>query len=71
MKKGNSVKINLTVIEGMHDWVVDEFNAKTKVIQTGQSDSAEFTADKIGTFEFYCSVRIHHKKGMAGKLIAE
>ena len=71
VKKGDKVKINLTVTQGMHDWVVDEFNAKINVIQAGQIDSVEFTADKTGTFEYYCSVPTHRQQGMVGKLIVE
>ena len=71
VKKGDRVKINLAVTQGMHDWVADEFGARTKIIQTGQSDSVEFTADKTGTFEYYCSVPTHRQQGMVGKLIVE
>lgn len=71
VKKGDTVKINFTSTQGMHDWVLDEFNAKTKVIQAGQSDSVEFTADKAGIFEYYCSVPTHRQQGMVGKLIVE
>jgi nitrite reductase (NO-forming) len=71
VKKGTKVKINLTVTQGMHDFVVDEFNARTKQITTGQADSIEFTADKSGTFEYYCSVGTHRQMGMVGKLIVE
>lgn len=71
VKKGDRVRINLTVAQGMHDWVVDEFNARTNVIQAGASDSVEFVADKAGIFEYYCSVPTHRQQGMAGKLIVE
>lgn len=71
VKKGDKVKINLTSTLGMHDWVVDEFNAKTKVVKVGESDSIEFTVDKTGTFEYYCSVPTHRQQGMIGKLIVE
>lgn len=71
VKKGDRVKINLTVELGMHDWVVDEFAAKTTQVTTGQSTSVEFVADKTGTFEYYCSVPTHRLKGMVGKLIVE
>jgi cytochrome c oxidase subunit II len=71
VKKGDKVRINFTSTQGMHDWVVDEFNAKTKVIQAGQSDSVEFLADKTGTFEYYCSMPTHRQQGMVGKLIVE
>jgi nitrite reductase (NO-forming) len=71
VKKGDKVRINFTSTQGMHDWVVDEFSAKTKVLQAGQNDSVEFTADKAGTFEYYCSVPTHRQQGMVGKLIVE
>lgn len=71
VKKGDKVRINLAVTQGMHDWVVDEFNARTQIIQTGQTNSVEFVADKTGTFEYYCSVPTHRQQGMVGKLIVE
>jgi len=71
VKKGDRVRINLTNTEGFHDWVVDEFNARTKQITAGKSDSVEFVADKTGTFEYYCSVGNHRQMGMVGKLIVE
>lgn len=71
VKRGEKVRIDLTVTQGMHAWKVDEFNAQTKQINAGQSDSVTFTADKAGTFEYYCSVANHRQMGMVGKLIVE
>ena len=71
VKKGDKVKIIFKNMEGFHDWVVDEFAAKTKQIQAGQTDSVDFIADKTGTFEYYCSVGTHRQQGMVGKLIVE
>ena len=71
VKKGDKVRINLTSANGFHDWVVDEFDAVTAQVNTGQSASVEFVADKTGTFEFYCSVGSHRAMGMKGKLIVE
>ena len=71
VKQGDTVKIDLTVTDGFHDWVVDEFNAKTERVQGPGSTSVEFVADKIGTFEYYCSVGDHRAKGMVGKFIVE
>jgi len=68
---GDKVKIDLTIKDGFHDWVVDEFNAKTEQKKTGETTSVEFTADKEGTFEYYCSVGSHRAKGMKGNLIVE
>lgn len=71
VKKGDTVKIVLTNSGGMHNWVIDEFNAKTKTIAAGATDTVEFTASKVGTFEYYCSVGNHRQMGMVGKLIVE
>ena len=69
VKEGDAVAINFTSESGFHDWVVDEFNARTKQVQTGNSSSVTFVADKKGTFEYYCSVGQHRANGMFGKLI--
>lgn len=71
VKKGDTVKIILANKEGFHDVVIDEFNVATKKISAGQTDSIEFVADKVGTFEYYCSVGSHRAQGMVGKLIVE
>ncbi|MCB9810566.1 MAG: cupredoxin domain-containing protein [Candidatus Nomurabacteria bacterium] len=71
VNKGDRVTINLTNSSGFHDWVVDEFGAATDRIQAGGNTSVTFVADKIGTFEYYCSVGGHRQAGMVGKLIVE
>lgn len=72
VKQGDKIKINLTSTEGTHDWVVDEFTgAKTSIINNGGSSSVEFVADKIGTFEYYCSIGTHRQMGMVGRLVVE
>lgn len=71
VKKGDRVRINFNSASGFHDWKVDEFKAATKQLNTGQSDSIEFTANTSGTFEYYCSVGQHRAMGMVGKLIVE
>lgn len=71
VKEGDTVTINLTVSDGFHDWVIDEFGAATKQIRTGDTASVTFVADKTGTYEYYCSVGQHRANGMVGKLIVE
>ena len=71
VKKGDKVTINFSSIGGYHDLVVDEFKAATQKVQTGSNTSVTFTADKTGTYEYYCSVDSHRKMGMVGKLIVE
>ncbi len=71
VKKGDKVKIVFENQEGFHDWVIDEFNARTPQIKAGKTEEVEFVADKVGTFEYYCSVGKHRQNGMKGKLIVE
>lgn len=71
VKEGDHVRIEFSSSEGFHDWVVDEFNARTERVNPGSISSVEFVADKKGTFEYYCSVGQHRANGMKGKLIVE
>lgn len=71
VKLGDKVKLTYKNNRGKHDWTLDEFNAKTKLIEAGQSDTIEFTADKKGSFEYYCSVQGHRQAGMKGTFIVE
>lgn len=71
VKQGDTVKIVFTNNEGFHDWVIDEFSARTKQLAAGKSETIEFVADKKGTFEYYCSVGAHRAMGMRGNLIVE
>lgn len=70
---GETITINLSNSDGLHDWVLDEFDAKTKVIKEGEVDSITFTVpdDALGKYEFYCSVGDHRKRGMVGTLTVE
>lgn len=68
VKKGDRVKITYTNGGGTHDFRVDGYNVGTNVLQGGQSQTIEFTADKVGSFEFYCSVGNHRAMGMKGTL---
>ncbi|MEK6860811.1 MAG: cupredoxin domain-containing protein [Nanoarchaeota archaeon] len=70
VKEGDKVKIEFSSQEGFHDWVVDAFGA-TERVSAGASTSIEFTANKIGTFEYYCSVGKHRANGMKGNFIVE
>jgi len=71
VKQGEKTRIVLKNSDGMHDFKVDELNIATAVIQGGQEDFVEFTADKPGQYEFYCSVGNHRQMGMKGKLIVQ
>jgi plastocyanin len=71
VNKGDLVRIKFINTEASHDWVIDEFNARTNRIGAGQSETVEFVPDKTGTFEYYCSVTLHRQFGMKGNLIVE
>lgn len=70
IKRGDKVRIEFKSTQGFHDWVVDEFSVATKQVRdTDDSTFVEFTAEKAGTFEYYCSVGKHREMGMKGNLI--
>ncbi len=71
VKKGDTVKITFKNVGGFHDLVIDELNVATKQISTGQEETVQFVADKVGTFEFYCSVGSHRAMGMKGSFIVQ
>lgn len=71
VNKGDKVKITFQNTEGMHDFRVDEFGAATKVFQSPGTEVIEFTADKTGSFEYYCSVGTHRAMGMKGTLVVK
>jgi plastocyanin len=71
VQEGDSVEITFVNAGGMHDFVLDAFNARTEVIQAGEQQTIRFTADKKGSFEYYCSVGSHRQMGMVGTLIVE
>jgi plastocyanin len=69
VKKGDTIRLTFTNGGGFHDWVIDEFDAATRQIPGGRSETIEFVADRSGSFEFYCSVGNHRAMGMWGKFI--
>lgn len=71
VKKGEKTKVVFKNVGGMHDFKVDELGIATEVIKDGEEETVEFTADKAGTFEFYCSVGQHRQMGMKGTLVVE
>lgn len=71
VNKGDIVRINFANSEGKHDLKIDGYNIGTKVIDGGQSDVLEFTADKTGEFEYYCSIGEHRQMGMVGKIVVK
>ncbi len=71
VKKGDKVKITFKNTEGFHNFVIDEFGVATKSVQAPDTEVLEFTADKTGTFQYYCAVGSHRAMGMWGTLKVE
>lgn len=71
VKKGDRVKITFNNTDGFHDFVLDEYGVATKQAKAPASEVLEFTADKVGSFEYYCSVGSHRAMGMKGTLKVE
>ncbi len=71
VKKGDKVKITFNNTQGFHDWVIDEYGVATKQTNAPTTEVLEFTADKVGSFEYYCSVGSHRAMGMKGTLVVE
>ncbi len=71
VKKGDKVKITFKNTQGFHDWVMDEYGVATKQTNAPTTEVLEFTADKVGSFEYYCSVGSHRAMGMKGTLVVE
>jgi len=75
VKKGDKVKVTINNVdkddnfEIVHDFAIDELGVKSQEVGEGQSGSVEFTADKVGTFEFYCTIGKHREKGQFGSFI--
>ncbi|MBX9765576.1 cupredoxin domain-containing protein [Patescibacteria group bacterium] len=67
VKKGDTVRIKFVNSQGFHDFVIDEFKVATPQIKEGEA-VVEFVADKVGSFEYYCSVGSHRAMGMKGTL---
>jgi len=71
VKKGDTVRINFKDEGGFHDLVISGYDVATKRINTGETSTVEFIADKAGTFSYACSVGDHATRGMTGTFVVE
>src|SRR5688572_28997097 len=71
LKRGQKVRIVMTSVDMMHDFNIDELNLTIPITRAGNTATMEFTPDKIGQFEFYCSVNNHKEMGQKGILTVE
>jgi len=67
VKKGDLVRIKITNTAGTHDFVIDEYGVN-KDTPVDQETIVEFVADKVGSFEYYCSKYNHRALGQRGTL---
>ena len=65
--KGDRVKITVTNTKGMHDFTLDEYGIKNE-LPLNEPVVIEFTADKAGSFVYYCSKPGHRAGGQWGTL---
>lgn len=70
VNKGDRVRIKVTNTKGTHDFNIDEYGIR-EATPLGKEAVIEFTADKAGEFEYYCSMPGHRQAGQLGKLIVK
>lgn len=69
LTKGETVKITFKNTGTLpHNLTIAELGVSTKTVGGGEEDSVTVTADKTGSYAFYCSVGTHRAQGMEGKV---
>ena len=71
VNQGDTVRITFVNADGKHDLRLDAFGAATAVLDAGGRQTIQFTASRVGQFEYYCSVGNHRAMGMRGTLIVQ
>lgn len=71
VNQGDHVRLIITALDRDHGFELKSYEINQR-LKKGDPATIEFTADKVGTFEFHCSVFCglgHHR--MKGKLIVK
>ncbi len=68
VKKGDLVRIKITVTKGAHDFKIDEFDVYADTKELNKEYVVEFTTDKAGEFIYYCTKPGHRQNGHWGTL---
>ena len=70
VKKGDKVSVKLINKDAAqaHSFLITDLKVKSSQVAPGKTETINFTADKAGTFEFYCDVPGHKEGGMVGKM---
>jgi len=72
IKQGMPVRIRLTSEDVTHGFLVPDLNINAGPISPGKFKTVELTADRPGTFTWYCNFLCSHEHGaMLGKIIVE
>lgn len=69
VNSGDTVQINFTNSQGMHNFTIKDLGIQTQTVQTGGTQQVTFIADKKGIYTFTCTVGNHETMGMTGTLI--
>lgn len=70
VNRGEKVRLHITSLDVTHGFSLPDFSIDTGPVASGQTIVKEFTADKIGSFPFKCSVYCGSgHQGMKGMLI--
>ena len=67
VKKGDLVRVKITVTSGTHDFKIDEFDVYSETL-LNEETVIEFFADKAGEFIYYCTKPNHRKNGHWGTI---
>lgn len=71
-KPGETITINLVNRHGEHDFVIDELNVDSGILDANESKIVTFTvpanAQPGDSYDYYCSVGDHRAMGMFGTL---
>ncbi len=70
VKKGSLVQVTFTNSgQIIHTFNIQEYGVATGFINSGETATVEFKADREGEFAFFCNVSGHIELGMIGKII--
>lgn len=72
VKSGEVVRIVFKNVGKMeHDFIIDELDVATAVINPGEEQVVQFVAGEPGSYSYYCGVGSHRSLGMEGTLTIE
>ena len=71
VNQGDTVKLTISSVDVKHGFALPDYNVSVNLFP-GSSETVEFVADKVGTFNFYCSVFCGDgHSNMQGQLIVQ